>query len=436
MTIFRSAVDAQTVGAPIARLFITALGRTPDMPGLQALVTQRRRGNSLADVAEAVTGGAEFLARHGPPGLPDAQYLRALFWAVDGEDPADADIGLLTPAATRASVLLAVSQSKRAQDAVGLASSLYPDGLPPEDDVAYQLWLDANQATPEDTVAEARHAATLPAALFSLILLVPPARPDLVEETLASLAAQIWPHWECLLVCSAALPPHVRAAMQALAARMAAVRLIDAPAAAPAAERANAALKQADGTMLGWLEASDRLAPTTLYEAAAVLAASPAPQLIYTDEDWIAGDGARFNPALKPGWSPDLALTGDSLGQLVLFDRHAAQAQGGFSAAAAPFERYDLGLRLAHDAPPGGIHHIPAILFHRGRERNGRPARFPEARAVASAPQLAQVAARHLAHHHPGFSLGERRQGTGVWPTLSAALPQPAPCVSIIIPDA
>ncbi len=431
---FRSAAEAYDVGAPLVRLFVAALGRRPDAPSLQALVQRRRRGGSLAEIAEAVAGGAEFLARHGPPGPPDEHYLRALFWAVDGEDAADDDAALLAPPATRASVLLAVSQSERGKDGVGLAANLYPDGLPPEDDVAYQIWLDADRNSPEDTVALARHAASLPAALFSIIVLVPPARPDLVEETVTSLAAQIWPFWECLLVCPASLPLHVLAAMQALASRVAAVRLIDAPAALPPAEFANRALAQAGGVMLGWLEASDRLAPTALYEAAAVLAADPAAHMIYTDEDWIAGDGVRSRPALKPGWSLDLALAGDSLGQLALFDRQAAQALGGYSAAAVPFERYELGLRLAHDAPPGRIHHIPAILFHRGRARHRQAAGFPETRAVTSEPQLAHVVARHLRLHHPGLALGERLQGNAAWPVLVAVLPQPAPRVSVIIP--
>ena len=434
MTLFRSASDAHTVGAPIVRLFVTALGRTPDPLGLQGLLAHRRRGGSLASVAEAIAGSGEFLSRHGPPGPPDEAYLRALFWAIDGEDPQDEDAALLAPPATRASVLLAASQSERAEQGIGLAANLYPDGLPPEDDVAYQLWLWAHPDTPEkDAVAVARHAASLPPVLFSLVLLVPPARPDLVAGTVDSLAAQIWPQWECLLVCPATLPTHVKEAVQALAARVAAVRLIDVPAELPPAGLANHALAQANGTMLSWLEASDCLAATALYEAAAVLADNPAARLIYTDEDCVAGDGTRFDGALKPGWSPDLPLTGDSLGQLALFDREAAQALGGFSADAAPFERYELGLRLAHDAPPGSVQHIPAILFHGGRQR-GRTARFPENRAIASIPQLVQVVRRHLEQHHPALSLGERLQGNGVWPTLLATLPQPAPRVSVIMP--
>lgn len=433
MMIFHFAADTYDIGAPLIRLLIIALGRKPGKFELQALVTRYRGGEDLARIVDSIAGSTEFAARHGPSGPADAHYLRSLYWEIDGQDPAPEDAALLIPPASRAGVLLAVSQSSRALSGISLIESLYPDGLPPEDDVAYQLWLDTIRDTPADIVSQVQHAATLPVVLFSLILPVPAVRPDLVEETVASLGRQIWPHWECLLVCPATLPPHVHATVKALASRVAAVRMIEVPVLSPA-DGVNLALKEASGVMVGWLEASDRLAPTALYEAAAVLAVRPALRLIYTDEDYIAGDGTRHDPALKSGWSPDLALTGDSLGQMTLFNRQDVVALGGFSAEAAPFERYELGLRLANKAAPDSVHHIPAILFHRGRQRAGRPARFPEARAIASEPRLMAVVDRHLQRNHPGLTLGERLQGNSVWPCLFAALQTPAPRVTVIIP--
>ena len=186
--------------------------------------------------------------------------------------------------------------------------------------------------------------------------------------------------------------------------------------------------------MIGWIDPSDRLDPTALYEAAVVLQNDPETVLIYTDEDAIGGDGGRFGVQLKPGWSPALALAGDSFGQLTLYDRAALLAEGGFDSAAAPFERYDLSLRLAHGARSGHVHHVPAILFHAGRLRRKQPPPFPQTRAIQAEPRLAQVVARHLQRYHPGLTLDERLQGNAVWPVVTAALPDPAPRISVIIP--
>ena len=253
MVIFQSAADAQKFGAPIVRLFITGLARLPDPPTLQKLVAQVRSGATLGDIADHLAASPEFLARHGPAGPPTHHYVQSLFWAIDTDNTPTAQSTELAaqPGATRASLLLEISQSRRARDGIGLAASLYPDGLPPEDDVAYQLWLEVQRNSPDTMAAIARHAAALVPILdrarFSLILQVPPIRPDLVEETVASLTAQLWPRWECLLLCPAGLPPNVVAAMRALADRTAAIRLVEVPDDMPGADACNKALGLADG---------------------------------------------------------------------------------------------------------------------------------------------------------------------------------------------
>jgi GT2 family glycosyltransferase len=431
MTPFYSSTDAHNTGAPIVRLFVTALARPPDRPGLDSLVSAWRAGTDLLGLAEAIVALPEFLSRHGPDSPPDSHYLRALFWAVDGVDPGETDGALLVPSTTRAALLLAVSQSARARDAIVLDKALFPDGLPSDDDVAYQMWLETASLSLPNQATLARHAASLPPVLLSAVIVVPEVRPDLVVETIESLSAQIWPHWDCVLACPSGLSPHVLVVVRAIALRVPGLSLLDTTGDSPAAH-ANQAAARAGGQMLCWLEAGDRLHPHAFYEAAALLADGSTPRLIYTDEDRIDGDSVRSAPWFKSGWSADLALAGDVVGQLALFDRDAALPNP-FLTVDAPFERYGLALRLAHDAPIGSVRHIPAVLFHRGRQR-GRPARFPEARAVPSVPALEGIVQRHFADHHPRLALGVRLHGRAPWPTLVATLDRPMPRVSIIIP--
>jgi GT2 family glycosyltransferase len=219
-----------------------------------------------------------------------------------------------------------------------------------------------------------------------------------------------------------------------MARDMAGVRGLIVPAASPPVKAANRALAAATGSMIGWLEASDRLAPTALFEAAAALADQPELRLIYTDEDSVAGDGTRTGAMFKSSWSPDLALAGDCFGQVALMSRSQALAAGGFDSEAAPFERYDLALRLTQNAAANEIRHLSKVLFHRGRLRGARPPPFPASRAIASQPALHALVTRHLARSASALQLRERQQGIAFWPTLAAPLPDPAPRVSVIIP--
>lgn len=430
-TPFHSAIEARTAGGPIVRVFVAALGRHPDMPALEKLVVLRRAGKSLQALADVIVAQPEFLARHGPDGSPDRHYLRALFWAVDGDEPGATDLGLLAQPATRADVLLSVSQSARARQHIKVDAVLFPDGLPADDDVAYQFWVERTEPDGAVLAQVARHAESLPPVLLSAVMVVSPVRPDLVVETVQSLSAQLWPHWDCVLACPPGLPPHVWAALWSTAKRVAGVRLLD-TSGDDAAAHANQAVAHTAGQMLFWLEPGDRLHSHALYEIAAVLADGARPRLVYTDEDCIDGDAVRTAPWFKPDWSPDLALAGDTVGQLSAFDREAVLADP-FQSIDAPFERYGMVLRLTGDAPVDCIRHIPRVLFHRGRQQ-GRTARFPQVRAVPSTPALVGVVQRHLARHDKGLMLDVRKHGPALWPSLDARLPSPAPRVTAIIP--
>ncbi len=244
---------------------------------------------------------------------------------------------------------------------------------------------------------------------MSLVISTGAVRPDLLRETLASLAAQTSPYWEAILVGENG--PAVQGGERV---------------------RAGTGVADATGDMVGFIDAGDQLAPSAVEAAARLLAAEPALRLLYTDEDRIAGDGTRSGAVLKPGWSPDLLLAGDAVGQLALFRREAAAS--GLAAEAGRYGILDLALRVTHDAPPGTVAHLPGVLFHRGRGRTARPPPFPHSRAGIGDAALDAVIDRHLAMRRPELQRGTRRLGSRLWPTVTATLPSPAPLVSVIVP--
>ncbi len=413
---FRSAAEARALGAPLVRLFVTGLARSPEPAELVPLVERLRAGDDLTDAAVAMAQSGEFTQRHGPDGPPDANYVRALFWASIGTDPPapERDRLLVQPNTTRASLLAQISQQPATRAAVTLERHYYQGALPPDDDVAYQLWLEGGGETALPFEGEA------PAVTITIAILATPARPDLLEQTLASLLAQTSPHWEALVVTDE--PPEPAADRR--------IRHV----AAPRREALARAAAEATGRLLGFIEASDLLAPQAIEAAARQAAANPGLRLLYTDEDAIAGDGTRSAATLKPGWSPDLMLSGDVLGQLVLFDTRSAAALLATQANCGEFALLDLALQLTADATPSEVVHQPGILFHRGRAQAGRPAPFPRTRASNGVPQLDAVIDRFLARHRPGLQRGSRQVGSRIWPSITATRPGPAPRVSVIIP--
>jgi GT2 family glycosyltransferase len=432
---FLSSQDARAVGAPIVCLLVCALDRIPRKDDLAPLVARFRAGESLADLAAAIAASDEFLARHGPAGPPDTHYATALYAAIDGQDPpADVATILALSGMSRARLLLEVSMSGRARSGVDLIANLYPGGLPPQDDVAYQLWLETYEHDAPDLAASVHSAAHLSAVRFAVFVRVPPIRPDLVGETIAALRAQIFPHWDCILLCAADLPARVRTMAEDMVARHAGVAIAEVADASAIAATVNTHLAGSDATMFAMIDAGDLLAPQALALAARDKTAHPDTVLIYTDEDRIDGDGTRRDPSFKPDFSLDLSFAGDMFGQLTLFDRAAALQAGALSAAAGPFMAYGLGLALAQRTGGRQLRHIPKILLHRGRLKTAQVPAFPALRATSESPALCDVVNRHLAACYPDLSLQETWHGHALWPAISAALPGDAPCVSIIIP--
>jgi sugar lactone lactonase YvrE len=103
--------------APVSRLYLAALRRVPDVPGLDNWVNYVRGGNSLQVMAEAFAASQEFINRYGA--MTNQQYVAQLYVDVLGRqaDPsglADWTGQLDAGAATRGGILIGFSESQEA----------------------------------------------------------------------------------------------------------------------------------------------------------------------------------------------------------------------------------------------------------------------------------------------------------------------------------
>jgi GT2 family glycosyltransferase len=198
---------------------------------------------------------------------------------------------------------------------------------------------------------------------FSLICPMPLAASDLLRVTVRSLIGQPYPHWELILVGSAASLGPLQ--MEKLGVDdTTPIRLAEAPAEATVAERLNLGLEKARGAWCAFLEAGDRLTIDALSWAWLQLERTPQVCWMYTDESRSTRRGKSFNH--KPDFSPELLLSQMFTGNLSLFSRDTVMRAGALKDEFGGACLYDLCLRLSEDLPPSKIAHIPYALFQRG----------------------------------------------------------------------
>lgn len=419
----------------IARVFRTGLGRPPDGFAIQSFSAMLRDGAGLMGVARAVAASEEFRAVHGADEVCSVAFVTTLFRNAFDREPDLQGLSTITTVGSRAEALAIVAGSDEARETIKLLAELYPDGATPTDALGYPLWVEQQAALEEeDRIAIGWQIDAMAAPpRFSLLMTASFTRPDLLEETVRSLAAQLYPNWELCIACAHNLPRMARSTLERIAAEQAGVALVDTGPDGGIGDLWQAALDAARGDLVAFLDAGDRLAETALYEMAVAFARAPAIDLIYSDEDNIAEDGTRFEPLFKPGWSTDGLLAGDVVGQLAAMRRTRVLAVGGIRADAAGQARYDLLLRLTRDLPARAIAHVPVVLFHRGRAP-GRRLPFPRSRNTASHPDVVHAVARHLRETGGGIEVADVYIGGDVWPRVSYPRPATLPRVSVLIP--
>jgi len=288
----------------------------------------------------------------------------------------------------------------------------------------YADWQRAHAVTPNLELVLRQSAQSLTPAGPPITLIVDARR--CTHEELADLAAslqrQYYPSWEAWFVGAPAPAGDTRFKQENLVDPADFVRAL------------NAAAHQARGQYLALLPGHSRLAPDALVECAERCAATPAPQLVYTDEDAMDDAGRRSSPTFKPRWSAAFADSGLFPGQLCLVRQDRFVALGSFREAFSLVPWYDLLLRLGDHLPADQAVHIPLVLHHRraGRTEEIDPAdpsveqarrallEAARRRGLDAAPFLPEVAHHRRLRFHQlrwGQSVLKRWQVTIVIPT-------------------
>jgi GT2 family glycosyltransferase len=190
-------------------------------------------------------------------------------------------------------------------------------------------------------------------------VLLPAFDAEWLERGLDSVVSQVYPHWE-LRICGG---PHTREVLDRYERVDERIEVTYPEGDASVSGSLNASLSLARGEFVGLLEASDELAPDALFEVVKLLQELPEADLTYSDVDEIDEKGNRSRPYFKPGWSPDLLLSGNYISQFSVYRRSLLEEVGGFRDGFDGCQDYDLALRATERTDE--IYHLPKVLYHR-----------------------------------------------------------------------
>jgi GT2 family glycosyltransferase/SAM-dependent methyltransferase len=229
---------------------------------------------------------------------------------------------------------------------------------------AYMHWL-RNHDTLTDTARQAKAVMDGSASTMQLISVVMPtynSRLEWLEEAIASVQNQTYPHWQLCIADDASTHPEVRQMLEHYSVHDPRIQVLCREINGHISAATNSALTLATGDFVCFLDHDDRLHPDALLELAGAVLLHPDVDILYTDEDKLLLEGERCLPFFKPDWSPHLAVSQAWLGHLVCYRAGLVKAVGGLRQGFEGAQDYDLWLRASLLAR--AIVHIPRVLYH------------------------------------------------------------------------
>jgi O-antigen biosynthesis protein len=210
----------------------------------------------------------------------------------------------------------------------------------------------------------ARIEAISAAPLISVLVSTYNTPEPMLRGMINSVLRQWYPHWELCIADDGSDSPNVRAVLEEYRERDARVRLSFGTGNDGLSLAMNRALNMATGDYVVLLNHDDMLEEQALFRVAeAVLEDDP--DMLYSDEVWVAGDGTKvLDFVLRPTFSPEYLRSHPYIANLAGFKPGLLRSIGGFDESLRISQHYDLILRAGEQAKT--ITHIPEILY-RGR---------------------------------------------------------------------
>ncbi len=284
-------------------------------------------------------------------------------------------------------------------------------------DRVYECWFASHRVTASELTRQrqAFHDAEEPGPLLSLVVCVGLTNASALALTVASVCAQSYGAWELVVVYKTSMKRQLQEAIASFAEER--VRLV---AADDEGNMAHAGVEAATGSYVGLVRSGDTLEPDALWQFAQTIAEHPQADLLYCDEDKLAGTRVT-SPSFKTFPNYGKLYEYNYLGHLMLVSAHALCAVAPAIVGAGMAYDYDLALRVFEVARE--VVQVPHVLYHQATSRCWSAEEHEEGRRALAAHLKRRGIAVQVAD---GAQLGCYR--------VCYELPEPTPKVSVVIP--
>ena len=237
-------------------------------------------------------------------------------------------------------------------------------------------------------------------------------------------------HWQLCIADDASSDKRVQAFLEDAAAKDSRISVVLRAQNGHISESSNSALAIAKGEWVALLDHDDLLHPLALYELVKCLQQKPEANIVFSDEDKVDEQGARFGPYFKTDYNPELMWAQNMISHLGCYRKSVLDEVGGFRKGFEGSQDYDLALRVIQRSSASQIVHIPKVLYH-WRAILGSTALAP------SEKPYAEIASRKALKEH--MSTIRVPAWVGASPEVAnmnrvrPELIEPAPLISILI---
>ena len=267
---------------------------------------------------------------------------------------------------------------------------------------------------------------------ISVIIPMYKVKPAYLKDTLLSVAYQTYDNWEvCIVDDCSGMPELARIIEEFSKAFPGKVKFAVNKTNSHISVTSNNCLELATGEYCALLDHDDRLLPNALGEMVRYINVNHQPDILYSDERTVDGDGFAFNdPFHKPAWSPFTHLAMNYTTHLSVYRLSLVREIGGFRKGFEGSQDHDLMLRLT-EATKRPVVHVPLCLYQ-WRAHEESTASGVDAKPYAA---LAGEKAVHEACIRRGRPAKVEFERQTSHYRVKFDLPAQLPLVSIIIPS-